>query len=71
MSVNFLQAAEFIDVPDLYHFLAKEISKTTFDADIIEIDVEDGGNEESRHQRDVRNIKQDFNSSNMLIDNFS
>ena len=40
-------------MPDLYHFLAKEISKSTFEPDNIAIDAKDGENNGKESQTDV------------------
>jgi Rho-related BTB domain-containing protein 1/2 len=50
------QAAEFMDVPDLYRFLAQEISKTSdYNPDIIAIDIaSDNEQDAKRSQRQIQ-----------------
>ena len=64
MYFNDSQAAEFIDVPDLYHFLVKEVSKSKFDRDIVTMDSEDGENNRKEVRRDVRNTRYSLNCFN-------
>ena len=58
-----LQAAEFIDVPDLYHFLVKEVSKSTLDCDIVTMDSEDGENNRKEIRREVSNTRYNLDCS--------